>query len=153
VKIEEGEPGSWLVLFAVSTGRPWLDRIIPGKFKHVSAAAWITDTRTWVFYDVTLWRTSVNVLPMEAGDRLFALATRTHSVLRVPAGEGRVLLRIGFWCVPAIKHLLGSSSGALLPSRLWRDLVATGAEIVHVFSEDPAERADQGRIAGVGDRA
>lgn len=127
------EPAAWLILFGATTGKPWLDRIIPGRFKHVSAAGWVAGAKTWVFYDAAWRRTSLKLLPDKEGDRYYAVKQRGHGVLKVEADpdvRGRALFRAGFWCVPAVKHLLGSRSGALRPDRLWHDLVAAGAEII-----------------------
>ena len=125
----EASPIRWQVCFVRRAEMWWVDRFVPGRFKHVSVAGWISDTQTWVFFDINLWRTSVKVLPLEAGDVRYALAQRHAKVLKVKARrDGRMLLRFGFWCVPGVKHLLGVRSGALLPAGLWRDLVRSGAE-------------------------
>jgi hypothetical protein len=34
----------------------------------------------------------------------------------------------GFWCTLAMKHLVGISTGALRPDRLWRDCIAAGGK-------------------------
>jgi hypothetical protein len=130
------EPTAWLLIFNVSTGLPWLDGLIPGFFKHVSAVGWVSDAQVWIFYDVSWRRTSLKVLPDKEGSRCYALAQRGNGVLKVAVDverRGAAMFRAGFWCVPAMKHLIGSRSGALRPDRLWRDLVASGAE---VFSND-----------------
>lgn len=130
------EPTAWLLIFHISTGKPWLDRLIPGFFKHVSAVGWVSDAQVWIAYDVSWRRTSLKLLPDEEGTRFYALAQRGNGVLKVAVNlelRGSAMFRAGFWCVPAMKHLVGSRSGALRPDRLWRDLVASGAE---VFSND-----------------
>lgn len=37
------------------------------------------------------------------------------------------MLRLGFWCAPAVAHLLGIRSCALVPIQLYRDLLRRGA--------------------------
>lgn len=124
---QEFEPKEWLLIFALTTGKPWLDRIIPGRFKHVSAAGWVPGARCWIFYDVAWSRTSIKLAPEKDGDLIYAVLQRRAAVLKVKADfetRGSAMMRGGFWCVPAIKHLVGSRSGALRPDRLWRDLLA-----------------------------
>lgn len=131
---EQGhEPLSWLIYFHTSTGKPWLDRLIPGRLKHVSAAGWVSEPGIWIFYDAGWRRTSVKALGEEKGEIRAAALMRDSGVLKVPVNtevRGAALMRAGFWCVPAVKHLIGSRSGALRPDRLWRDLISAGAEII-----------------------
>lgn len=126
------EPTSWLVVFHISTRWPWLDRLIPGRFKHVSALCWVASADSWLIYDVSARRTSVKIAKGSAGTEVAARIMADNGVLRVQVERSpqRFVCRVGFWCVPAIRHLLGCRSGALLPARLWRDLVAEGAEVV-----------------------
>lgn len=147
------EPTAWLLLFSTATGKPWLDRLLPGRFKHVSAAGWVSEAKVWIFYDVSWLRTSLKVLDADAGDARFAVRQRGHGVLKVwvePEIRGAAMMRAGFWCVPAIKHLIGSRSGALRPDRLWRDLVAANAEIISYETASPdgnrPDRSGVGRL-------
>lgn len=128
------EPINWLLVFSPSTTIRWIDRVLPGRFKHVMACAYATEAKAWVFYEVTLLRTQIFVMPEAAGDRFFAgrLADHGTGVLRIGRQNGHWSRgRIGTWCVPAVKRLIGLRSGALRPDGLWRDCVAAGAEIVH----------------------
>jgi hypothetical protein len=127
------EPMSWLLIFHVSTHKPWLDRLLPGRFKHVSALGYVEAAKCWLVVDVALSRMAVKVAAHRAGDTLAARIMAGNGVLRVKVRHETSRLvggRFGFWCVPAMKHLVGADTGALRPDTLWRDLVASGAEIV-----------------------
>lgn len=140
------EPLSWLVLFQTRTGYRWLDRLVLGRFKHVMAMGWVEATRTWLFYEVSFARTRVMVLPEDVGTELVAqkiVADPGAVVLRVPVNlDGCGIGRMGFWCVPAVKHLLGMRSGALRPDRLWRDCIASAGEIVYDAARTAALSAE-----------
>lgn len=145
------EPREWLVLFH-TTSTPWVDFLVPGKFKHVSALGYVPATETWVSYSYECARTRISLVRGgEDFDRWFAAAAHDAAVLRVPSppfNEARWRPRLGLTCVSAVKHLLGLRSGALLPDGLWRHLAASGAEIVqheHLSSEGRSPRRDPDR--------
>lgn len=134
------EPTAWLLVFHISTGKRWLDRLIPGRFKHVSAIGYVPASRVWLLVDVALDRLAPKAVRDDG--TLPVVVARTmagNGVLRVRVDRRARLLggRLGFWCVPAMKHLVGARSGALRPDRLWRDLVAQGAEIVADVGQEP----------------
>lgn len=146
------EPLSWLLVFTTTTSMKWVERLVPGKFKHVMAAGWVEASKVWIFYDVQFRRTSVLTMPEKEGlDYFGRIVARDpdHGILRVFAGNGTpAMARLGFWCVPAIKHLVGARSGALRPDRLWHDCLASGAETVHGFAEPKAVSAVAARDRG-----
>lgn len=132
----EFEPLTWLVLFQSSTSRRWIDRLVPGRFKHVMAFGWVEKAKAWVSYDVQLGRTHILLMAEADGEKKIGEAfgrDADAALLRcaVRLSPRPRLMPSGFWCVPAIKHLLGLRSGALRPDALWRDCLAQGAEIVH----------------------
>jgi hypothetical protein len=118
------EPGMWMIVFHRTTGKPWIDRLVPGEFKHVSAIGWIEPAKAWLFYDVARLRTWIRVIPEPQGLDYAAKVMAGNEVLQVTPGEQGNWFRFGLYCVPAIKHLLGLRSGALRPTALWRDLAA-----------------------------
>lgn len=126
----EFEPMSWLLVFHRRCTTPVLNRLVIGEFKHVSAAGWIEAAESWVFYDPSLNRTQILVMPDRTGTVAYSSIAVGNAVLRMPVLARRGSARLGFWCVPAIKHLVGLRSGALRPDALWRDCLANGAEIV-----------------------
>ncbi len=136
------EPLSWLLVFVSATTMPWLDRLIIGRFKHVMAFGWVEETQTWLCYDIQIGRTRILSLPDEVGSDLIAVklgGDAGSGALRVAAREvPPSVLRIGFWCVPAMKRLVGLKSGALRPDALWRDCIASGAEVIHDAKRSPS---------------
>jgi hypothetical protein len=124
------EPTDWLLIFHRSCGRAWVDRLIPGRFKHVSALTWCDIGQVWLFYDPGLLRSRVYVMPQKSGDLWAGQLMDGQTVLRVPVREkGPKLPRFGFWCSSAIAHLLGIHGGPL-PTRLYDACIAADATIV-----------------------
>jgi hypothetical protein len=139
VQLSPGEVTQWFVAFYPSCANRWLDRLVPGRFKHVNAFGWSENARTWVLYEVGLWGTRVFVFPAgRAGERELSAWTETASILRLDRAEKQpgMWLRLGFWCVPATRHLLGLRGGALLPDGLWRDCLRAGAKVIHDASAE-----------------
>jgi len=125
-----GGPAFWYVVFRRSSTLRWLDRIVPGPWKHVLAIGYFPDARCWIAIDPMLCGFQVDVQRREEAGNFLDRIVGDGGVLRVEARRGPVRRLPSFWCVPAIAAMVGSSSGALLPGGLWRDLVAEGAEIV-----------------------
>lgn len=125
-------PRNWLVVFYPRSVYTWVNRLVPGRFKHVSLISFIQPADAWLYYSVEPTGCPIELWPgNEAGSRRFAEITASASIIRFPAVmERNSWLRAGWWCVPAVKHALGIRSGALLPDQLWRYLVANGGEIV-----------------------
>lgn len=125
---------SWLVAFIDDPrqSRRWWDLFTRPGFRHVQACGWDADVKAWVIYSVFTDNTMVDVLPDgEMADAVIGgICAVSSAVLRYePPAEperGR-MLRLGFWCVPAIAHLLGIRSCALVPHQLYRELLARGA--------------------------
>lgn len=125
----------WLVAFIDDPrqSRPWWDRLFcRPAFRHVQAWGWDADAKVWVIYSVFTTSTMLDALPDgELADATIGgmVAVSSH-VLRFrppPEPERGLTLRIGFWCVPAVAHLLGIRSRALVPVQLYRELLARGA--------------------------
>ena len=127
-RVSDYEPSSWLLVFHTKCRTPWVNRLVIGRYKHVSAVGWVANAQSWVFYDPTLQRTQILVLPDQLGIETYARLAVGNAVLQMPVLERRGSARLGFWCVPAIKHLVGLRSGALRPDVLWRDCLANGAK-------------------------
>lgn len=126
---------SWLVAFTDDPRQPrrWWDRLFcrPG-FRHVEAWGWDADAGRWVIYSVFTGETCLTVLPdgEVAGAVIGGIVAVSSRVLRYepPAQPERGhFLRLGFWCVPAVAHLLRLRTGALVPVQLYRDLLRRGA--------------------------
>jgi hypothetical protein len=133
-------PQQWLLIF--ETKSHWLvERLCPGKFKHVCAAGYVPAIDTWLVYSVDLDGTKFGAFrPGKDFQDWLAIAVVRAGVLRMPAGKPGALPWLTFWCVPAIKHLVGIRGGALWPDQLWRYCLANGAEIV-VSEDEPAQNS------------
>jgi hypothetical protein len=123
----------WFVLFydITAPNESWLARRLPiGRFRHVSMLGRPEGLDLWVWYDVSLARTRLELIPgplfEEAMQPVIATAAEivSYPVLRSSARIGRA----GFYCVPAAKHLLGLRRCALTPDGLYRLLLAEGGE-------------------------
>lgn len=125
------EPDVWYLVFEETTPRWWLRWV--GRFKHVMAIGWVAHQRVWLVYDVSLGRSRVAVLPDCPGtDQEIARLMEEATWLALTPRETPRFhwLRIGFWCVPAVSHLVGIGGCALRPDAFFRDCLRHGAEIV-----------------------
>jgi hypothetical protein len=139
------EPDYWHVVFHPSETR--LARLVLGEFQHVSALTYVAGFRAWVMYDAQ-WsglRLSFFAAPGGFTDRVRDCAIVKVNCRHEPIG---ILSRAGFYCVPAIKHLLGLSCVAVLPDQLYRHLINNGGIMIneHVRT-GAAAGSDAGRRA------
>lgn len=135
-------PRLWLVFFGEAASRPWWGRFFRPGFRHVRAAAWFDQTSRWMLFDPTIRGIHIEIETDEAfAARWAELYGSSAAILRMRSEYGRGALPPAFWCVGAVKALLGIRSCALLPHGLYRDLLAQGAEIVRA----PSCEADIGR--------
>lgn len=134
------DPPIWTLVFGTKSTRPWLDRLIVGKYKHVRAFAYVPGLHVWVFYDVHVGGTDIIVAADgEPAQRLIGGWMQDADLIRMPRMKhGTFPPTLGF-CVPAIKRLIGLRSGALRPSALYRDCLANGGT--------PFNEAARGRTA------
>jgi hypothetical protein len=121
----------WLIFFSSADPLSWWSRLMPAGFGHVCAAAWFADAERWVHVNPTWRGLVVEVMTAdEFGSRFQQLVTRSAVVLRMASSHHRNGMPATFYCVGAIKALLGVQSRALLPRGLYRDLRRKGAEVV-----------------------
>lgn len=134
------EPDRWTVVFHVKRASWWVELLAFGRFKHVSAFAYVPLMRAWLVYDVQQAGTSLTVIPdcdsaITLLDKLYGDCVMLSVRRQEPCGNA---FRLGFWCVPAIKHLLGVRCGALRPDALYRHLRRNGAELIDNGDAGPA---------------
>ena len=137
----------WYLAFHLKRNDWWGERLIPGRFSHVSAFSYLDGPKVWVLVDHTPRRTgtvgiwpSDHHIPSELG-----VWVANCSILRADVRQREGFRpRFGFWCVTAVKDLLGSESGALSPEGLWNDLVRAGAQIVHDAFTAPTQAGPDG---------
>jgi hypothetical protein len=126
------EPATWFVFFETRARSRWLSWLALGRFKHVSAAGWIPESGHWVFYDVSLRRSRIAVITdgALAWEHMSRIRDHAVTVAFSPRDGRRFWFRVGFWCVPAIAHLVGCRPQALRPDGLYRALLRQGGALV-----------------------
>lgn len=114
-------------------GRParWFDIFTDKNFRHVLAIGYDPMLKVWVYYDPNIYSTHVQVYdPDDENLNSLIYFVKTNGAwLRVkPRNKACLFGRWRHYCVPAVKHLVGSASSALTPKGLYRDLVREGAK-------------------------
>lgn len=139
------EPDLWNVVFHRRASNRFFAFIAFGKFKHVSAFAYVPGVRAWLVFDVQYRNIRTVILPDSvAGNAVLAALTVDSEIVQVRRRGGRhqILLRLLPWsCVPAICHLLGLPGGALRPDALYRYCLRIGGKVI----DGPAESNDSNR--------
>jgi hypothetical protein len=121
------EPDYWNVVFHPSTSR--LARLVLGEFAHVSACTYIPGFRCWIVYN-NEWG-GLRISFVNHGTLLIPYMRDCVVVKFDRRYEPLALLsRFGFYCVPAIKQLLGLSCVAATPDALYRHLIKNGGVII-----------------------
>lgn len=122
-------PRVWQVCFVGTERRaPW-DWFLPAGYRHAFLLGYLPDHELWLCYDVHCWGSEISVMSGARAGSLLTWATREGGVLNWPAAAVTPSwrLRFGFWCVPAIKHVLGLRCVAMTPRRLHDWMVRHGA--------------------------
>jgi hypothetical protein len=138
-------PPLWMIFFWDGPRLGWWDVFTRPGFRHVGAAAWFPSQERWVFYDVSREGTEISVLREEESEEKFcAWVGAASHILRMPGPAGKVSVPSCFYCVGAMKSLLGIKGRALVPQQLHAHLLRIGAEVVEMpgaSSEAPAGRS------------
>jgi hypothetical protein len=144
---EPDEIKTWLVVFHERAATWWVNWLVPGRFKHVSAFGYSVKARTWVFFDPQITYSRIVILPDGSdAERRMAEYTADAAVLKIDHRPSRVRFRPVLCCTSMISHMLGLPGGALLPDRLWSHCLRNGAEIVHGnIRRSPIAAAADGR--------
>lgn len=130
-------PRLWLVFFSDTDSAWWWTRFFRPGFRHVCAACWYAGADRWVYFNPTRRGLVIDVLTdAEFGPRFQQLIDDSEAIVRVRSAYVRREMPAAFFCVGAIKALLGARGRALTPFGLFRHLLATGAELVPRPSED-----------------
>jgi hypothetical protein len=127
------EPEEWTVVFHTKASSWWFNFIALGRFKHVSAFAYLPGLQGWVIHDWQHGGLRVAVLPHSDGAcrlirSMFGPDTKWVEVRRRAGPASRFGFRLGS-CVGAVKHLLGIPGHALRPDALYRYLVRHGKRV------------------------
>lgn len=123
-------PREWFVAFHRRTPVPWVRRLAVGRFKHVQCFGFVAGLDAWLFVDHGLYGTDLRIVGDAAADVVMAEVTAGATLLRyVPSVRPqRKPIRFAYSCVSLVQHVTGIRSGALLPTRLYADFLADGAE-------------------------
>lgn len=127
------------MFFSEPPGSYWWARFFRPGFKHVSAASWFDLEQRWVYFNPARPGTTILVIRSEEfGPLLAQLQASSRAILRVRSEQNRFRTPAAWFCVGALKALLGIRSRAFSPYGLYRDLVRRGAEPVPCV-EEPEE--------------
>lgn len=133
------EPTEWYVIFHPSTTSPLLSFLAFGHFKHVSAIGYYAGFKVWLLFDARRAGMRVPLIAHESmkavigeyteGCTLVKFARRPDPIGMAPH------LRLGFFCVTAVKHLLGVRCPTLRPDGLFRHLMKHGGTVINGHAE------------------
>jgi hypothetical protein len=141
----------WLIFFSNTADNHWWTRFLTPGFRHVTAAAWFATEERWVYFNPTARGTVIEIATdAEFGPRFQQLVQDSTAILLAPSQQQRRYAPAAFFCVGAIKALLGIRCCALGPLGLYRHLLANGAEPFTRLDEDRSgsQRADPASPAG-----
>jgi hypothetical protein len=122
------EAKRWTVVFHRKAENRIFSAIALGRFKHVSALAWIPELNQWWVYDVGFRRTRLKVLEDgQTAQRIITAILDGNATITVDIRDDAFpWLRLGMFCTTAIAHLIGVRCGCLRPDALYRKLIASG---------------------------
>ncbi|WP_292229332.1 hypothetical protein [Brevundimonas sp.] len=131
--------GEWYVAFYDGEQPHWWWRLCRPGFRHVVAFAYDAEQSVWLLYDVTLKQTHLRALSSAQMDAWVDALPASRTLLAFKVRDAsRPAFRFGFWCTPAVAHLVGVRTRALRPQALCRDLLAQGAR--PAFESQPNEK-------------
>lgn len=149
-------PVTWLLVFSRHM-QFWHNRIVPGYHKHVSAIGWLPRVQSWVFYNVGAYESTIFVVPDgEQAKAIIAKWCEGCTVVQVPQGSKSLPLwrrGLGLWCVPAVAHMVGSRSGAVLPDTFLRHCLRDGGEKVQDVREINTSTNKRSNVANAAGQA
>ena len=127
------EPTEWFVVFHRKSMNRILGWLAAGEYKHVAAVGYCPGVKVWLIYDVTWSGTRIKVLPHgEAALATINAWTDGCDLVKIPRANQtpHLLSRVGFYCVPSVKHLLGLRCVAATPTQLYRYLLRNGGALI-----------------------
>lgn len=131
--LAECEPKEWFVVFHEASDRWWVNLLAWGRFKHVSVFGKVERTGAWIFHDLHADRTHMMVVGDWEADIAIAYYDQCGPIVRFPrllSDASGFVARPGFWCVPAVAHIIGLRTCALRPDALYRQVLAKGGELI-----------------------
>ena len=134
-----GSPTCWILCFSHQAGSWWASALAMGRLKHVRAMGYALDCDVWVFYDVQLTRTTLEIARGNLAARKMEEWCVDSDVLMMDAAPPtmpavrpmRLWTRI--WCpllcTTTIASLVGLSPSAWRPDSLYSECLRHGARI------------------------
>lgn len=122
------EPDEWFVVFHPHAINRWLSLLACGHFKHVSAFAYCPGIKAWLLYDAQWSGLRLILFPHATAAAALVKYTAGCAIVKAPRRSRPMGLvsRLGFFCVPAVKHLLGVRCPIMRPDALYRHLLRNG---------------------------
>jgi hypothetical protein len=137
------EARRWTVVFHRKAENWFFGAIAMGRFKHVSAFAFIPELGIWTIYDVGFRRTRlVHLADTDHAKTILAHIVKGNCTVTIEPSEDRLpLMRWGLFCTTAVAHLVGLGCVAVRPDALYRQMVKAGG----VVRDDASSRETQDR--------
>lgn len=137
------QPQVWNLIFNRRPTTRWQGWIVPGEFKHVRAYAYVPGMHVWVFYDPHIAATDIFLARdgVHAGIVKVWLASDGEQISMKLHEQRRRWFPPLFYCVPAIKHLLGLRCVAATPDALYRFCLKNGGMPFEAEHESPHLRS------------
>lgn len=130
--IDAIEPDQWFVAFHTTAKSRLLSFLAAGKYKHVSAFAYLPGLRAWVIYDAEWRGLRLLFFSHEAAKAVIAERTRDAAIVKINRlGRSMGLSsRVALYCVSTIKHLLGVRCPCVRPEAFYAYLLRNGGELI-----------------------
>ena len=129
------EPSQWFVVFHETTKSRLVSLFAFGRFKHVTAFGYCAGFKAWLHVDPQFGRLRLSLLSQE---QAVALSRDAVLVKVAPACGINFLGRIGLYCVPTIRYLLGLPCVALTPTGLYRQILRNGGILIDGGYSEPS---------------
>lgn len=122
------EPQAWTLVFSRSAATRWTSFIALGRYKHVSAYAYVPFLHVWVHYDVRLSGTHITIAANDAAHAMIGTIIADADLISMQKRPqpSRQLPPLLGWCVPAVRRLLGVPGSALRPDAFFKECLANG---------------------------
>lgn len=132
VRVQPERAMRWQVVFWEDAATPFWQRVIPGRFKHVSLLACLPDAQAWTHVDLGWAAREIWVLPEAKISHDLMGATFAHAtIVEFAAAETPGRRPWLYSCVGVARHVLGLKCVCLTPDGLYRALIRHGGQVRH----------------------
>lgn len=149
-------PAAWFIVFHEEPNRHWFRRLAVGRFRHVSCFGWVPSADRWIFFDPSLERACIRLVPDEVAFaeplHVFDLKAgyfggdigklqRLGPIVKVDARADRAfvpnILPVRR-CVRDVARVIGVNTWAISPDAFFLACLRAGGEVI--------TRPRQGRV-------